>query len=83
MIYLIDYDRRTGQLVVMRPFSDDEREAAQNARLELELSLRGKSQGREVVLLEAADEAGLRRTHGRYFETLETLAAQGAELVPR
>jgi hypothetical protein len=83
MIYLIDYDRQSGTLVEMRAFPDEEREAAQNERLDLELALHAQGQMREVVLLEAADEAGLRRTHGRYFETLEMLAAQGAELVLR
>jgi len=83
MIYLIDYDRRSGTLIEMRAFGDNERETAQNARLDLELALYAKGLEREIVLLEAADEAGLRRTHGRYFETLESLAAHGAELVLR
>ena len=80
MIYLIEYDRRSGMLIEMRAFADDQRELAENARLALELALHAQKQEREVVLLEAADEAGLRRTHGRYFQSLQSLAAQGAEI---
>ncbi|MBV8604072.1 MAG: hypothetical protein JO224_05245 [Pelomonas sp.] len=81
MIYLIDYDRRSGTLIEMRAFLDAQREVAQDARLELELSLLAQGTNREVVLLEAANESDLRRTHGRYFETIEGLAARGVELV--
>jgi|KBSSwiStaDraftv2_1062776.scaffolds.fasta_scaffold169615_1 hypothetical protein len=36
MIFLIEYDRRKGQLITFRTFEDSEREQAQDARLELE-----------------------------------------------
>ena len=44
-------------------------------RLDLEIELLRRGQVREVVLLEAASEEALRKTHRRYFEDLATLAA--------
>ena len=73
MLFLIEYDRNRGQLVSFRSFEDFEREAAENVRLELELELNRRGLEREVVILEAATEGALRRTHRRYFENLEEL----------
>jgi hypothetical protein len=42
---------------------------AEDLRLDLELDLNRRGIDHEVVLLEAASEAALRRTHRRYFET--------------
>jgi len=70
MLFLIEYDRRPGLLISIRHFEDSERREAETARLDLELSLSRGSEAREVVLLEAADEDALRRTHRRYFEDL-------------
>jgi hypothetical protein len=74
VIFLIDYDRAAGRLVSMTVYSAAGLLDAQNAALELELKYRSMSADREVVLLEAADETALRRTHGRYFEDLSQLA---------
>jgi hypothetical protein len=74
MIFLIDYDRERGRLVTMTAYADDRRLDAQNARLQLELDLNRSGLSREVVLLEAIDEASVRRTHRRYFEDLSQLA---------
>jgi len=76
MIFLIDYDRSRGELVSIRPFEDVDRSVAQNERLARELDLHRKGIEREVVLLEANSEAALRRTHGRYFSDLATLAEE-------
>lgn len=57
----------------MRPYGDDSRQEALDARLELELSLNRRSVKHEVVLLEAASEEALRRTHRRYFEDVSGL----------
>lgn len=76
MIYLIDYDWRAERLVSMQAFDDGLRTQAEAARRALEVRLLKESRDREVVLLEALDEAGLRRTHGRYFRSLEELLAQ-------
>jgi len=76
MIFLIEYDRRKGQLITFRTFEDYEREQAQGARLELELDLHRQKVEREVVILEAASEELIRSTHGRYFYDLDELIAR-------
>lgn len=60
-------------MVTFQTFDDSERETAESARLELELELNRRGVEREVVILEAASEEAVRRTHRRYFETLEEL----------
>ena len=72
MIFLIEYDRPTRHTLLFKTFTDEQRHAAQDERLrlELELNCRGLLLDREVVLLEARDEQHLRRTHDRYFEYL-------------
>ena len=74
MIFPFKYDRALGRIESLKRFSDDEREEAEDSRLELELSLNRGGKEREVVLLEAISEEALRRTHRRYFENLENLA---------
>ena len=80
MIFLIEYDRAAGKLASITPFSDENREQAAEARLTLELALNKSRVDREVVLLEAQNEAALRRTHQRYFESLAGILA-GSELM--
>ena len=70
MIFLIEYDRRSGRVVTFFAYDETSRALADNARLDLELRLNREGIEREVVLLEAATEEALRRTHGRYFEDL-------------
>jgi len=73
MIFLIEYDRKRGQLVTFESFSDSDREKAEELRLQLELDLNLKGIDNEVVILEAATEEAIRRTHRRYFENLTEL----------
>lgn len=74
MVFLIRYHRKSGQLVsAPQVFEDSNRVEAQRARLNLELELNAKGIEDEVVLLEAASEQILRRTHRRYFEDLREL----------
>jgi hypothetical protein len=73
MIFLIEYDRTRGEIVTFRTFDDSERRTAEDARLELELELNRLGTDHEVVILEAATEEALRRTHRRYFESLSEL----------
>ncbi|HEY6232547.1 MAG TPA: hypothetical protein VIW64_14890 [Pyrinomonadaceae bacterium] len=75
MIFLIEYSRKRGQLVTFESFSDSEREKAEELRLQLELDLNLKSIDNEVVILEAATEEAVRRTHRRYFEDLAELTS--------
>jgi hypothetical protein len=78
VIFLIEYDRRTGA-VSLRSFEDSQRRQAQDAKLELELDLHRRAVEREVVLLEAESEEVLRNAYRRYFEDLPTLARNSAE----
>jgi hypothetical protein len=74
MLFLIDYDRRKGQIVKMERYDDSERNRANEERLSLEIDHIRSGVEREVVILEAANEASMRNTHGRYFKNWETLA---------
>jgi hypothetical protein len=73
MIFLIEYDRTRGEIVTFRTFDDSERQIAEDSRLDLELELNRLGTEHEVVILEAATEEALRRTHRRYFENLSEL----------
>ncbi|MGQ0595415.1 MAG: hypothetical protein ACT4QB_23085 [Gammaproteobacteria bacterium] len=82
MLFLIEYDRAGGTIVDFVTFTASGRTAAENSRIEMELRLNRKSIDHEVLLLEAASEAALRKTHRRYFqnadeigESLENLAS--------
>ena len=74
MIFLIEYDRFEGYIVRFARFDDSERLNAENSRIDLEVDLNRKGIDHEVVLLEAASEDALRRTHRRYFEDLRQIA---------
>ncbi len=65
MIYLIQYNRETSRIVRMTGFTSAEE--ASREKLNLELNLLKLNENNEVVILEAVDEAALKRTHGRYF----------------
>ena len=71
--FLIEDDRSQGRIVTFRGFDDSARQEAEDSRLQLELELNRLGTEREGVLLEAASEEALRRTHRRYFEDLSEL----------
>ena len=73
MIFLIEYERAAGRTVSMTTFSDSDQERAADARLQLELDLNRRGVQHEVVLLQAENEAALRRTHARYWDDLATM----------
>jgi len=79
MIFLIQYNRRQGRIVSFDVFDDKQRTRAENRRLELELDLNRGEVRDEVVLLEAANEDALRRTHRRYFENPKQIATTATE----
>jgi hypothetical protein len=79
MIFLLQYDRGSGQIIDLRTF--EAWETASEARLDLELRLRREDIRSEVVLLEAADEQALRRTHARYFESVAELTEAAKDAV--
>jgi len=74
MIFLIEYNRPEGRIVTFKKFKDLERHRAEKARLDLDLDLNRRGINHEVVLLEAASEDALRRTHRRYFESAREIA---------
>ena len=74
MIFLISYDRKQGLLDEMIRFTDQVREQAQKPRLDKELANLHAGIEKEVVILEAAREGLIRKTHRRYFETLTEIA---------
>jgi hypothetical protein len=74
VLFLIEYDRRAGELKSIRQFRDSQHRAADAARAQLELELLEQRVEREVVVLQAATKSALRKTHRRYFDDLEALA---------
>lgn len=82
MIFLIQYNRERGSIVRLESFTDSDRIRAEDTRLALEIELSREAVDDEVVLLEAATEAAVRRTHRRYFEDLHELTSQTASFDP-
>ena len=78
MLFLVEYDRQRGVLISFQSFPQSEQARADSARLELELRLNREGIGHEVVLLEAASENALRRSHRRYFEDVAKIAGTTA-----
>jgi hypothetical protein len=74
MIFLLQYDSKTGTLTSIDEYSDAESEAAQEASLAAELRSIHMRTGLEVILLEAPSIDALRQTHSRYFQTLSDLS---------
>jgi CHASE1-domain containing sensor protein len=74
MLFLIEYDRLRGEIVSMTTYADAQREHVDEARLQLELRLRREATKREIVVMEAANEDALRKTHARYFKSAQALA---------
>ena len=60
--------------MTFKTFDNSERSEAERSRLEMELELNQRQIDHEVVLLDAADEQALRRTHRRYFEDAAQIA---------
>jgi hypothetical protein len=79
MIFLVEYDRTSGELKSMTSFPDEPVDEADDSRLALELALMEKQRTHEVVLLQAQSEEDLRRTHRRYFERIEEIAAASGD----
>jgi hypothetical protein len=68
MIFLIEYNRPETRIVNMQTFDESDRRKAQDALLALELEHHRKGMtDHEAVLLEAASEEALHKTHRRYF----------------
>lgn len=83
MLFLIEYDRLRGEIVSMTTYADDRREQVDEARLQMELRLRREAAKREVVVLEAANEDALRKTHARYFKSTQALLPSAPAIATR
>jgi len=79
MLFLVEYDRERGTLVNLTRFDDSDASSASRARLDLELALNRRGVSHEVVLLDAASEQELRRTHRRYFVGIAELTSVSGE----
>jgi hypothetical protein len=73
---LLIYDRRAGKLV-REPATYPTSESALEARFAMEDDL-GNDPNIEIVAFDAASEEDLRRTHGRYFFSLDDLLSRVA-----
>ena len=76
MVFLIEYNKSEGRIVIFREFDDSQRREAEDLRLEIELDLNRKGVDHEVVLLEAENEAALHKTHRRYFDDIRQMLKQ-------
>lgn len=74
-IFIIHYDRANGQIIDLREFAGSKRADAQKERLDLEIDISQRAADEEVVLLEAPTLQDLKRTHRRYFESLERMGS--------
>lgn len=79
MIFLIEYNRSKCRIENFKTFKNSERRKAEKSRLELDLDLNRRRVDHEVVLLEAASEAALRRTHRRYFEDARQIVTSATD----
>ncbi len=72
--FLVVYNQLSGQLLELTRYEAGKRDEALGARFARELMERDHRHI-EVVLLGAASEDALRRTHARYFHTAAEIAA--------
>ena len=76
MIFLIYYQRDTGTLLEITEFKPEDRQKAEDIRLESELSAIEISNFKiEILLLEADSLDDLKKTHQRYFSTVQQIAS--------
>ena len=77
MLFLLEYDRAAGVLVQLRLFAQEDARKANEIRLALELERLQSHVEHKIVILDAAAEADLRKTHRRYFESITSLSDPG------
>ena len=83
MIFLIEYDRRASRIVSLQTFEESEHDEARKVRLKLELDLNRRGIDHEIVILEAASEDVLRKTHRRYFDSVDEIGKSFNETNPK
>jgi hypothetical protein len=67
MIFLIHYDRKSGQTLTFKDYLESERQHALDERLKLEIQFNTGAASQEILLLEAPSLEDLRQTHAKYF----------------
>lgn len=75
--FLMQYDRRTGELEVTEFAGEHAREDALAARVQAEATRANADV--EVVVLAADSLEELKRTHGRYFKSIRQLVRDALE----
>jgi hypothetical protein len=82
MLFLIEYERKTGRILNLKTFLDEEREHANDLRftLESEQVLCDKNDV-EIALLEAENFGALLITHARYFLTVEQIVNKILDII--
>jgi hypothetical protein len=69
MKYLIVYDPKNRETILIEPYMNTEGERVRERRLKLEIQHRGKEL--EVLVLQAESEESLHVTHARYFGKID------------
>jgi len=68
MLFLIQYDKRYGNVISIQEFEEAQRHEAEKSRAALELALYREGTDCEVALLDAENLDIVRKTHQRYFK---------------
>lgn len=79
MLFLLEYDREKGVVISLGRFRDADAAAANSARLDREIELNRRGVRHEIVLLDAASDEDLRRTHRRYFAGIVELTSASSD----
>lgn len=74
--FVLAYDQKTGKLLSLDEFAEDDRDDAARLRFQKELAARSTPTV-EVVMLGAESRTVIERTHARYFQSVGELAANG------
>jgi hypothetical protein len=74
-LYLLVYDKAAGKIQSLETFEEHERAIALRRRADLEIESRERDQI-EVVVLSADSLEALEKTHGRYFEPIESILSR-------
>ncbi len=72
MIFLIVYDRPQGSELRFQEYADDKLAQANSDRLAAEIEYAERPEV-EIVILRSESAEELRKTHARYFKTLQEL----------
>ena len=75
MLFLLEYDREKGRVIHISRFADSDSSTADGARLAREIEMNRLGVKHEIVLLDAASDDDLKRTHRRYFAGIAELTS--------